>query len=99
MLRKEAGLDNSNLSFSIVMEFIYCWIEELTGVEFCKYELRINKSTVVDWNNHVLEFCAANLVTNPVVTGGPNTNVEVDESLFNRRKFAGGHVSVLCMLF
>ena len=73
------------------MEFIYCWIEELTSAEFCKYELRINKNTVVDWNNHMLEFCAANLVA--------NTTVEVDESLFNRRKFVGGHVSVLCMLF
>ena len=81
------------------MEFIYCWTEELTSVEFCKYDLCINKTIAVDWNNHMLEFCAANLVANPVVIGGPNTTVEVNDSLFNRRKLAGGHVSVLCMLF
>ena len=46
----------------------------------------INKNTVVDWNNFLREICAADLLANPIAIGGPNTTVEVDESLFTRRK-------------
>ena len=46
----------------------------------------INKNNVVDWNNFLCELCAANLLANPMANGGPNTTVEVDKSLFTRRK-------------
>ena len=37
------------------------------------------------------EVCTADLLANPVVTGGPNTTVKVDESLLTQRKNQQGH--------
>ena len=42
----------------------------------------MNKNTVVDWNNYLREVCAADLLRNHIAIGGPNTTVEIDESLF-----------------
>ena len=78
-LRKDTWLQNSNLLFRKVVLFIYCWSKEQTSIEFCKTELEISKNTSVDWNNFMREVCAADLLANPVVIGGPNTTVEVDE--------------------
>ena len=49
--------------------------------------------TLVDWNNFLRELCAADLLANPIAIGGPNTTVEVDESLFTRRKYHQGRQS------
>ena len=58
----------------------------MTSIDFCERELEIDKNTVVDWNNFLRELCAAEIIANPIAIGGPNTTVEVDESLFARRK-------------
>ena len=89
---KDTWLQNSNLPFRKVVLFIYCWNKEQTSIEFCKTELEINKNTAVDWNNFMREVCASDLLPIPVVIGGPNTTVEVDESLFSRRKNHQGRV-------
>ena len=36
------------------------------------------------------EVCTADLLANPVVTGGPNTTVKVDESLLTQKKKSAG---------
>ena len=50
------------------------------------YELGINKNIVADWNNYMREICAPDLLANPMVIGGPNTNVEVDRELVYLKK-------------
>ena len=89
-LRKDACLDNSDLPFRKVALFCYFWSKESISIKFSKHELGIKKDTVVDWNKFVREVNTADLLANPVVIGGPNTTVEVDKSLFIRRKIIKG---------
>lgn len=91
-LRQGTWLQGSRLTYRQVILFIYCWSKELTSIKFCQSELDIAKNAVIDWNNYLREVCASTLINNPVVIGGPNTTVEIDESLFTRRKNHVGRV-------
>jgi transposase-like protein len=91
-LRQGTWLQGSRLTYRQIILFVYCWAKEMTSIRFCECELEIAKETVIDWNNYLREVCASTLINNPVVIGGPNTIVEIDESLFTRRKNAVGRV-------
>ena len=64
----------------------------MTSIQFCENELDIKKNAVMDWNNYLREVCACTLINNPVIIGGARTTVEIDESLFTRRKNQVGRV-------
>ena len=85
-VRRDTWMQGSKLSYRQVILFIYCCSKELTSIKFCENELDISKSAVIDWNMYMREVCADSLLRNPVIIGGPNTIVEIDESLFTRRK-------------
>ena len=51
----------------------------MTTITFCERQLLINKNTVVDRNK-------MDLLQNWIAIEGSNTTVEIDESLFTRRK-------------
>lgn len=91
-LRTGTWLQGSRLTYRQIILFIYCWSKELTSISFCECELGVAKDAVIDWNNYLREVCANTLICNPVIVGGPNTTVEIDESLFTRRKYAVGRV-------
>ena len=91
-LKKDTWLANSHLSYRKVVLFLYAWSREQTSIEYCQHELEIGHSSAVDWNNFVREICAMDLLATPIVIGGPNSIVEVDESLFSRRKNDQGRV-------
>ena len=90
-LKSGTWLEGSHLSYSSAILFIYCWSKEYTTVKFCEDELNIRHCAVVDWNNYLREICAQALLAQPVRIGGPNLTVEIDESLFVRRKHNVGH--------
>lgn len=54
-LRTDTWFYPSELPFNKILEFIYWWCYEQTGIEFCVRELEINKNTVVDWNMYLRE--------------------------------------------
>uniref|UniRef100_A0A0L8G779 ISXO2-like transposase domain-containing protein n=1 Tax=Octopus bimaculoides TaxID=37653 RepID=A0A0L8G779_OCTBM len=54
----------------------------MTNIKFCERELEMKANYVVDRNNYLREVCAAHILANPRVIGGPNMTVEIDESLF-----------------
>lgn len=91
-LRTNTWLEHSRLGYDKVLVFIYCWSHKLTTLEFCERELGMNHNTVIDWNNYLREVCAAKLLANPIVIGGPGLTVEIDESVFAKRKYNVGRV-------
>lgn len=91
-IRKDTWLEGSKLSFRQIVMFIYCWSSEMTNVKFTEKELDICQETTVDWNNYLREVCAFHLLQNPIIIGGPGTTVEIDESVFTRRKSNVGRV-------
>lgn len=91
-VRKDTWLQSSSLPFRQIILFLYCWSKELTSIKFCEEELDIGNNAVIDWNNYLREVCANTLINTPMVIGGPNQTVEIDESLFTRRKNHQGRV-------
>jgi transposase-like protein len=91
-LRNGTWLDGSHISYRDLIIFIYCWSQELTSIRFCKIELLLSEKTIVDYNNYLREVCAAYLLRNPKQIGGLNKTVEIDESLFSRRKNNMGRI-------
>jgi transposase-like protein len=63
----------------------------MTSISFTMRELEIGScETVVDWNHYIREVCAMKLLRNPVRIGGEGMHVEIDESMFVRRKYNVG---------
>lgn len=91
-IRTNNWLNGSRLPFRKIVLFVYCWAHEMHGINFCERELEISSDSVVDWCNYLREVCADNLIANPQVIGGPGRTVEIDESLFTRRKNQAGRV-------
>lgn len=52
----------------------------------------MEKNEVVDWNNYLLDVCVGRMESNDNQVGGPNLIVEIDESLFVRRKNSAGRM-------
>lgn len=86
-------LEYSRIPIVTVVRFIYCWCEELTSIEFCDRQLNISQHTVVDWNMYMREICASIVQRDSTgKIGGKGAVVEIDESLFTRRKNNAGRV-------
>lgn len=91
-LRKGTWLENSRIDFDVVVFFIYSWSQNMATIKFCERELGMSHCTTVDWCNYLREVCAWTLLNNPIKIGGPGLTVEIDESLFSRRKSHAGRV-------
>lgn len=85
-VRSDTWLAGSKLPYKTIIFFCYCWAHEMTSIAFCERELLMDDNTVVDWNNYLREVCAMTIINNPAIIGGPGLTVEIDESLFSKRK-------------
>ncbi|XP_050691605.1 uncharacterized protein LOC126983150 [Eriocheir sinensis] len=91
-LRKNTWLEGSTLPMNKIIEFIYAWTKEYTSIKFCRDELGISHDAVVDYNNYLREVCAHEILNNPVKIGGPNCTVEIDETVYAKRKYNKGRM-------
>ena len=64
----------------------------MTSIKYCVRELGIGKSAAIDWNNFMRDACLHDVgELADIKIGGPGHTVEVDESMFTKRKnHAGG---------
>ena len=85
-LRKDTWFEGSKLPFRTIILFVYSWSRKWTSIEFATEQLDMGESAVVDYNNYMREICAEDLLANPRRIGGQGLTVEVDESVFTKRK-------------
>lgn len=65
----------------------------MTSVEFCDRELDMSKETTIDWSAYMREVCVYHQMLKPEkMIGGEGMVVEVDESVFTKRKSNAGRV-------
>ena len=91
-LKSGTWLEGAHLTYRVICLFIYCWAYEMTSVAFCTRELKMCPEAIVDWNNYLREVCALKLLACPMAIGGDGLTVEIDESMFVRRKGNVGRV-------
>ena len=46
----------------------------------------------MDWYNFVRDICTEYFLAHPAVISGPGVEVEIDESIFGKRKYNRGRV-------
>ena len=69
---------------------MYHWAHQNASFTTLHHEMAFSSHTTVDWKNFCRDICAEHLLANPVTIGGPGIIVEIDESLFCRRKYNVG---------
>jgi len=84
---------SSRISFVTAVRFVYCWTWEMTSMLSCERELGMSQHTTVDWSSYMREVCVYHLLLKPdKMIGGEKLIVEVDESVFTKRKNNMGRV-------
>ena len=78
-----------------IIEFIYSWSYEDLSFKKAKREFGMSQHTSVDWKMFLRDVCAEYLINHPVRIGGVGRTVEIDESVFTRRKYNRGRMEVL----
>ena len=59
----------------------------MTSIKFCRQELGMNKNTTVNWNSYMREIYADYMNSkNKKKICGDGLVVEIDESMFSKRK-------------
>jgi len=91
-IRQNTWLEGSKLSLEVICHFIYGWAFELTSIKFSQREFHMANKTVIDWNNYLREVCNWRVQQNKILIGGVGLTVEIDESLFTRRKNNAGRI-------
>ena len=74
--------------------FVYLWCKNCTN-KFIKQELEINQKTSVDWNRFcrdIVVFFYENEEFSGEQIGGVGQIVEIDESVFSKRKYNRGRL-------
>ena len=67
--------------------------ENLGFTDNCEKQLDVSIATTVDWNSYMREVCVAVLTNQEKkLIGGAGKIVEIDESLFSKRKNNVGRV-------
>jgi hypothetical protein len=86
------GNQGSKLSFFLIIKFIFWWSIEAHSIKFYNRELKMKKATTINYCSYMREVCTQVMRTRELSIGGPLHTVEVDESLFSKRKNNAGRI-------
>ena len=91
-----AVFETSKLKLWQILGITYVWSSQCgrsrgMGYKQVMHELEIgSRKTLTDWNQFCRDVCVQYFQNNPEQIGGPGQTVEIDESLFARRKYNNG---------
>ena len=94
-IKKGSFFESSHLELRQVISTTYIWCRNAgssrgMSLEDVKHELRIGRNhSVVEWNQFWRDICESYFINNPEQIGG-GCVVEIDESLFSKRKYEVG---------
>lgn len=90
-VRKKSFFENSNLSIKKILRMMYFFVNDIQSQQNFLHEITIRSSkSIVDWKMFLRDVCCLHFLKNPVVLGGENIVVEIDECALVRRKYNRG---------
>ena len=97
-IRCGSFFEKSHLQLWQLLGLTYLWCRSAgksrgVSVEDAQHELQIgSEHSIVDWNQYCRDIAVSHFINNPVQIAGPGHIVEIDESLFSRRKYNRGRI-------
>ena len=97
-IRRGIFLEKSHVQLWQLHGLTYLWCGsagESRGVSVgdAQHELQIgSEHSIVDWNQYCRDIAVSHFLNNPIQIGSPGHIVEIDESLFSRRKYNRGRI-------
>ena len=85
-IRTGTWLEGSRVHLHKIVYFILSWTKKLTTIKFVEENIGMGRNSAVNFNNYLREVCAHALRNERQAIGGENCIVEIDESLFSKRK-------------
>lgn len=83
----------SRLPFVTALRFMYDWSLDEISYKHNKTQFKMSYQTSADWRNYMREICIEAISSTSVGSiGGADKIVEIDESLFSRRKSHKGRL-------
>ena len=88
-IRGGSWFERSKLGMDDILILTYGWVEKFTNGQLARMA-RVSSNTATDWCNFCREVCMGICLEESVSIGGEGTTVEIDESMFGKRKHHRG---------
>ena len=90
-IRHSTFFSNSKLEIGQILDFVYFWSQGLDSHSFLRRHCKFaSESTIVDWKKFVRDICGEYFLRHPAVIGGVGHIVEIDGSVWSKRKYNQG---------
>ncbi|XP_045121432.1 uncharacterized protein LOC123510360 isoform X2 [Portunus trituberculatus] len=89
-IRSGSFWEKSRLPLSKLVQLAFCWAYDHSN-KTCEDLTGVNKNTVGQWYQYFRDVCSHHLIQNPIMIGGENLIIELDESVVTRRRDRTGH--------
>ncbi|KFD46003.1 hypothetical protein M514_13120 [Trichuris suis] len=89
-VRTGTRVEGQKMEFSKMVAFLRAWALRNTKTSYLMEHIGINRKVALQWNSKMRSLALASLQRVPVAIGGPGQTVEIDETLFSRKKYNRG---------